>query len=186
MQRLIKIAVDLLDFCNTQGWRACVIGGLAVQRWGEPRLTRDVDLSLLTGFGGEAAFIEKLLGRYTARIADPEAFALRNRVLLLVDNNVGIDVALAAIPFEERVIERSSFFEFLPGQNFKTCSAEDLIVYKAFADRPRDWVDIEGIIIRQQSNLDMGLIFRELEPLVVAKDARDVIPRLKRLVSTPE
>ncbi len=46
MERLIKIAADLLDFCEIQGWRVCVIGGLAVQRWGEPRLTRDVDLSL--------------------------------------------------------------------------------------------------------------------------------------------
>ena len=61
MERLIKIAADLLYFCETQSWRACVIGGLAVQRWGEPRLTRDVDLSLLTGFGQEAPFVEKLI-----------------------------------------------------------------------------------------------------------------------------
>jgi hypothetical protein len=68
MERLIKIAGDLLDFCETQSWRACVIGGLAVQRWGEPRLTRDVHLSLLTGFGQEAVLIEKLIERYEARI----------------------------------------------------------------------------------------------------------------------
>jgi hypothetical protein len=30
-----------------------------------------------------------------------------------------------------------------------TCSAEDLIVLRAFADRSKDWVDIEGVIIRQ-------------------------------------
>lgn len=39
MERLIKIAAELLDFCETQSWRACVIGELSVQRWGEPRLT---------------------------------------------------------------------------------------------------------------------------------------------------
>ena len=117
MEPLIEIAADLLDFCETQSWRACIIGGLAVQRWGEPRLTRDVDLSLLTGFAQEAVFVEKLIERYEARTENPQAFALRNRVLLLVKDAVGIDVALAAIPLEERAIERSSAFEFLPDKS---------------------------------------------------------------------
>ena len=56
---------------------------ISVQRWGEPRLTRDVDLYLLTGFGQEAVFVEKLIERYEPRTEDPQAFALRNRVLLL-------------------------------------------------------------------------------------------------------
>ena len=30
-------------------------------RWAEPRVTRDVDLSLITGFGGEIGFIETIL-----------------------------------------------------------------------------------------------------------------------------
>jgi hypothetical protein len=183
MERLITIAVDLLDFCETQGWRACVIGGLAVQRWGEPRLTRDVDLSLLTGFGQEERFIQKLIERYEPRIAEAHAFALRNRVLLLAKDGVGIDIAFAAIPFEERVMERSSSFEFLRGANVKTCSAEDLIVYKAFADRPRDWVDIEGILARQGSALDVQLIENELAPLVAAKESPGILIRLKNMLS---
>ncbi len=36
--------------------------------WGEARETVDVDLTLLTGFGGEGRFIDKLLSRYEARI----------------------------------------------------------------------------------------------------------------------
>jgi hypothetical protein len=181
MERLIKIAADLLDFCEAQNWRACVIGGLAVQRWGEPRLTLDVDLSLLTGFGQEAVFVEKLTERYEARVENPQAFALRNRVLLLTQHAVGIDVAFAAIPFEERAIERSSSFEFLPSKSLRTCSAEDLIVYKAFADRPRDWVDIEGIVVRQGSELDVQLIQTELGPLVVAKESPGILTRLRQM-----
>jgi len=37
------------------GWRFCFIGGVANFRWGTPRLTDDLDLTLLTGFGAEAA-----------------------------------------------------------------------------------------------------------------------------------
>lgn len=36
----------------------CFIGGLALLRWGEPRTTRDTNLTLLTGFGGEERFIK--------------------------------------------------------------------------------------------------------------------------------
>ena len=184
MQRLIKIAAELLDFCEAQSWRACVIGGLAVQRWGEPRLTRDVDLSLLTGFGQEERFILKVIERYEPRIAEAQAFALRNRVLLVAKDGVGIDIALAAIPFEERVIERSTRFEFLPGVNVRTCSAEDLIVYKAFADRSRDWVDIEGILARQGSALDVQLIETELTPLTAAKESPGILRRLKQMLGS--
>jgi hypothetical protein len=102
MERLIKIAGDLLDFCETQSWRACVIGGLAVQRWGEPRLTRDVDLSLLTAFGQEAVFVEKLIERYEARIEDPQAFALRNRVLLQMED------AVARVKLKTGLVTRGS------------------------------------------------------------------------------
>jgi hypothetical protein len=41
-----------------------IIGGLAVQRWGEPRQPRDVDVALLTGFGDEASFVDHLLEHY--------------------------------------------------------------------------------------------------------------------------
>jgi len=96
---------------------------------------------------------------YQGRVTNAAAFALRNRVLLLQKGGVGIDIALAAIPFEERVLARSTTFEFLPAAGIRTCSAEDLIVYKAFADRPRDWIDVEGILLRQQGRLNLELVF---------------------------
>ena len=54
-----------------------------MQRWGQARLTRNVDLTLLTGFGGEASFVEALLGAYSPRHKDSAQFALRSRVRLL-------------------------------------------------------------------------------------------------------
>jgi hypothetical protein len=39
---LIRAASDLQALCEAEGWRFCFIGGLAVQRWGEPRETVDV------------------------------------------------------------------------------------------------------------------------------------------------
>lgn len=50
---VLAAAGEVQSYCRGRGWRFCFIGGVALQRWGEPRLTQDVDLTLLTGFGDE-------------------------------------------------------------------------------------------------------------------------------------
>lgn len=179
---IFRVAAELQSCLQERRWRFCFIGGLALQRWGEPRVTRDVDLTLLTGFSGEGVFIDTLLTMYEPRISDAAAFALESRVLLLVSGQgIGIDIALGGLPFEEAMVARSSSFEFLPGLSLRTCSAEDLVVLKAFADRPRDWADLEGIVIRQRTALDWGQIESALRPLVEVKDAPHILSRLAQL-----
>ena len=58
---ILDSAREIQDFCDGRGWRSCFIGGVAVQRWSQARVTRDVDLTLLTGFGDESSFINSLL-----------------------------------------------------------------------------------------------------------------------------
>ena len=130
------MAADLQAFCEARDWRFCFIGGLALQRWGEPRETIDVDVTLLAGFGGEEPFIAPLLDRYAGRIDDAAGFARTHRVLLLRSaSGVGIDVALGGLPFEELVVARATPFPFPGDVPLLTCSAEDLVVLKAFAAR---------------------------------------------------
>lgn len=179
---VLAAAAELVGFCRTNDWACCLIGGLAVQRWGEPRFTRDADLTLLTGFGGEERYVRLLLGHFSSRVADGMDFALRARVALLRSSQgVDLDVALGALPFEERSIERSSVHEFAPGCILPTCSAEDLIVHKAFAGRERDWADVRGIIARQGSALNLELVRSELKPLLAAKDDTDSLARLESM-----
>jgi hypothetical protein len=62
----------------------------------------------------------------------------------------------------------------------RTCSAEDLIVLKAFASRPRDWIDVEGIIVRQAGKLDWAYVDRELRPLAELKEAPEILSELEK------
>jgi hypothetical protein len=182
MNALIRAAADLQAVCITHQWRFCFIGGLAVQRWGEPRETIDVDLTLLTGFTDESAFVSTLLESFTPRIADAAAFARVNRVLLLrADSGVGLDIALGGLPFEESAVARSSLFTFPPDVPIRTCSAEDLVVFKAFADRPKDWVDVEGIIIRQSSIMDWDYVRTQLAQLAALKEAPELVDKLEHV-----
>jgi hypothetical protein len=179
---LFRAAADLQTVCEAQRWRYCFIGGLAVLRWGEPRETIDVDLTLLTGFTGEARYVDELLRHFQPRRPDAAAFARANRVLLLrASTGVGLDIALGGLPFEESAVARSSPFRFPPDVDLRTCSAEDLIVLKAFADRPKDWMDIEGVIVRQDAHLDWQYIVSELTPLAELKEAPEIVTRLEDL-----
>ncbi len=182
MKTLLRAGAALEQVLAAHHWRYCFIGGIANYRWGTPRLTNDLDLTLLTGFGEEAKYVDVLLQEFTSRIPDAAQFAATNRVLLLrTPDGFGIDVALGAMPFEERSIERASMFEYLPGATLRTCSAEDLIVHKAFAARPQDWVDIEGVIFKQRGALHWAQIRTELTELAALKEEPELLDQLERI-----
>ncbi|MFM9969142.1 MAG: hypothetical protein ACKVQK_12180 [Burkholderiales bacterium] len=52
-------AQEVQIFLRRSGYSFCFIGGVALQRWGQPRFTLDVDLTLLAPFVEE---LKPLLG----------------------------------------------------------------------------------------------------------------------------
>ena len=182
MIEVFKTAAAVQQTCLDARWKFCFIGGIALQRWGEPRFTDYVDLTLLTGFGKEEAYIEAFLKHYDARVDEAAEFALKNRVLLLRSaTGVGIDVALGGLPFEAQMMERATCFMFPPDVQLLTCSAEDLIVMKCFADRGQDWIDVDRVIVRQGERLDWEYIYKNLRELLILKEAPEILDRLKKL-----
>ena len=183
MNDLFAAAERVQQFCAHREWRTCFIGGIALQRWGQQRQTKDGDLTLLTGFGQEEHYVDEILGNFRARRDDAREFGLQSRVVLIWDEiGIPFDIALGGLPFEERTITRATSWATKSGENLITCSAEDLIVHKAFADRGIDWFDIEGILMRQGQKLDTDLIFRELRPLIQLKEAPGIEERLRRMM----
>ena len=145
INELAATAAELQSLLNEHGWSFCFIGGLAVQAWSEPRYTKDVDLTLLTGFGGEEAFIDILLARYAGRRSDARKFALLHRVLLLQDAR-GLGIDIGALPFEVEAVKRAAMVEAFPGVKLRFCTAEDLIVMKVFASQDQEWNDVRMTI----------------------------------------
>ena len=181
MNGLYEAAQEIKQFCDERGWKFCCIGGLALVRWGEVRQTQDVDLVLLTQFD-DVPFVDELLTAFKPRGEKAREFALQNRIILLsASNGVPVDVSLGALPFEEAMIRRATPFAFLPGVEIPTASAEDLIATKCFADRTRDWADVEGILKRQHGKLKWELILRELTALCELKGAPEIVDRLRLL-----
>ena len=180
---LISAAARLQVSWKSMGFEFCFIGGLAVQHWGEPRQTNDVDAAIWTEFGNERPVIQRLMEQLPGRIEHADQFALVNRVLLVQEaSGVDVDISLAAFPYEQELIRRSREQSFR-GVGLVICGPSDLIILKAFANRPRDWQDIRGVIIRSGSQLDWQLIESELQVLAELKEEPEILEQLHNLRS---
>ena len=86
--RLLEAAQEIQQFCRSRQWRFCFIGGIAVQHWGEARLTRDADLTVFTGIGEEPRYVDELLGGFASRIEDARGLALDRLEELLLHHAI--------------------------------------------------------------------------------------------------
>lgn len=164
-----------------------IIGGVALQAWGEPRLTRDVDLSVLVGFDEVPAIVERLLERIPPRVDWAIEHALRFRVFLgQTRSGIGIDIGMAGFTYEIEALARSRVVEFVPGIALRVIGPEDLVIMKVFAGRARDWEDVEGVLARQRTTLEWDLIESALPALLDAIVEPERMARLQGMRSAIE
>jgi Nucleotidyl transferase of unknown function (DUF2204) len=148
-----------------------VIGGLAVAVWGEPRATRDVDVTVDVEAIGVESFVRAAAACGNPRPDDPVAFAERTGVLpVRTAAEVPVDFVLAALPFELEAIRRARLVA-VEGTGVPICAPEDLVVHKIVSERPRDLEDVVGVL-RRQKDLDRSGLDRTIGAL--ASDLGDV------------
>lgn len=182
MNEILDAAAEVQSWLDQRAWSNCIIGGLAVIRWGRPRTTVDADFSLLTGFGGEVEFLETIQATFSPREPGEFEFALRNRVYRgFASNEVPIDIGLAAFPYEEQIITRSQSYRFDSGHSLRVCDLHDLIVMKAFAGREQDWADLQYLVAWQRNSIDWDRVEQPLEELCGLAENFDSVPRLAEL-----
>lgn len=171
---LLRAAAEVARFLEGRGIPYFIIGGLALQHWGEPRLTRDVDITVLVASEELESFVDAVLSRFSPRFPDAREFALRHRVLLVrAQNGIPIDISLGIPGYEDEAFERAVEVHFPEVGKLRLIGPEDLIIHKCIAGRPRDVEDVEGILIRQRLKLDLELVRRWLIEFRVVVDSHD-------------
>ena len=70
---LVSAAQMVLGTLDAAGIPACLIGGMVVPRWGQPRATTDADFSVLAPYGHEAHVLDVLLAQFQPRRPDARA-----------------------------------------------------------------------------------------------------------------
>lgn len=139
-----------------------LIGGQAVLVHGKPRLTQDIDVTLGVGPDSlnELLEISRAVGLDPVP-EDPEAFVRRTFVLPAVqpDTRIRVDFIFSTMPYEAEAIRRAVRVD-VRGEAVPFASAEDLILHKLFAGRPRDLEDVEGVVDRKRDELDWDYLLR--------------------------
>jgi hypothetical protein len=136
----------LLSLFENQG---VIIGGIAVSLLGQARFTEDLDAMVLLSIEEIPHFLEAAKQEgIEPRITNAVDFARRNRVLLLrhTTSQTNIDISLGILPFEQEIVARSQVHEIDDTLKIHLPTPEDLIIMKAIAHRPKDLLDIQGII----------------------------------------
>lgn len=146
---------EALCFLEAHGYDYAVIGGIAVTVWGIIRATRDVDLKVLVPDIDYAAV------RAAIRAAFPEPgrpHAPDNPLIVSVNvAGIVVDFLLALPGYEEQIITRAVRCD-LGNLQVWVCAPEDLVIQKAVAGRPKDWQDIEGVLIEQYDHLALDYV----------------------------
>lgn len=161
-----------------------VIGGIAVAVWGEPRLTRDIDLKILLGRDEGPRLIQILSPHYRPLVSEPVEL-LRRSALVFVRDAAGtrIDLLLAETPFDITAVERGQDLEIQPGASIRVCSAEDLIIYKLISTRLRDHEDAISVIRRQGDKIDEIYVLDWLTQFERALDDSTLVSEFTGLIS---
>ncbi len=144
-----------------------VIGGQAVLLYGEPRLTRDIDITLGMGVNGLDK-IKKIIKAIGLKILveKEKEFVEQNMVLPTLDKKSGlrVDFIFSFSPYERQAIERGKDIK-LGRTLVKFASLEDLVIHKVIAGRARDLEDVRSILLKNPKyNLDyIKKWFREFD-----------------------
>ncbi|MBI2267430.1 MAG: nucleotidyltransferase, partial [Armatimonadetes bacterium] len=91
------------------------------------------------------------------------------------------DLLMGVFPYEEQAVRRGVRIEY-EGTAMTFCTAEDLIIHKAIADRDKDWNDIEGIVWRQKKRLDIAYVRHWLRQWAEELEKPQMVSRFESLL----
>ncbi len=153
-----------------------VIGGQAVLLYGEPRLTRDIDITLGVGID----HIDEILAVVQKLSLKPipkeiESFVKQTMVLPALDETTGIrvDFIFSFTIYEAEAIKRAKKIKIM-GEEVSFASPEDVIIHKIFAKRPRDIEDVRTIILKNPG-IDVQYIRDWLKEFDASSDKKEFL-----------
>jgi hypothetical protein len=122
-----------------------VVGGHAVNCWLEPRLTGDMDITVAADRAQIEALRERLRaeGFVVAREHGGEAPSGPDFIRFVsADGELVMEIQAAKTEFQHEILRRA----VSTPEGIRVATVEDLIVLKLIADRPKDQVDLDGLL----------------------------------------
>jgi len=176
---LFKKALDqVLTFLDGHDLRYAIIGGVANQIWGEARFTYDIDIKVLVPDTDYGAIRRMICEEFPepARAGLP----VNPLIISVLVGEITVDFLMTIPGYDELLVTRAQR-HLIDDLSLWICTAEDLIIQKAIAGRPKDWQDIEGIILEQNSILDWQYIENWLIQFADALEDPEILHRFQAM-----
>jgi hypothetical protein len=158
-----------------------VIGGQAVLLYGEPRLTKDIDITLGVDLTRLQDVLSAVRDMRLTPLVDPATFTRDTMVLPCSDPETGIrvDLIFSFSPFEHAAIGRARIVR-IDEADVSFSSLEALLVRKLIAGRPRDLEDARIVLLKNPAS-DLAYIRHWLAEFSTLTN-EDYLDRLARIL----
>jgi len=148
--------VDIVHFLQAEGISFALIGGQATSLRGQERVTADIDMVIAVDVEGALSLATKLPQSNFKPLFDDVSDVIQRAFILPLRHrttNIKVDLAVGLSGFERQVVARAEPL-IVAGCRFPVATAEDLIIMKTLAGRPRDDQDLRGLVIAQGAHID--------------------------------
>jgi hypothetical protein len=146
---------DLARLLDSAEISYALIGGHAVNVWVEPRFTADIDITIEAGVGQSERVKELLQGAgFEQDFVEGEEHTSGPDFIRFVssDGRQVLELQAAKTDLQASLLERARPSE----DGVRVATAEDLIVLKLIANRPKDRIDLLSLC--QLPGLDWGYV----------------------------
>lgn len=170
----------IIDFLNERKIPYMLIGGLTLSIWGETRVTHDADFKVSIDMP-LADFRKLALEHFPERPMNiPAHMKSQHIVHIWASPDVAVDILVSIFDYEREAIKRAVDADVM-GVTTRICTAEDFIIHKAIANRKKDWLDVEPILIRQRGKLDLKYIRNWLTQFAEALESPEMLEHFDKL-----
>ena len=154
----VELLADLAGALDSVGAGWYLFGAQAALLHGAARLTADVDITIHLRDADTKALVKALSDAGFQMRVEGDDFIARTRVLPVVHTATGIpgDLVLAGPGLEELFLERAEIRD-LDGVKVPVARAEDIVVMKILAGRPKDLEDVVAILAAHPDDFDVEL-----------------------------
>ena len=176
-----KLLVSIAKQFDKHNIPYIIIGGQAVLLYGEPRLTKDIDITI----GLNIDMVEKIV-KIMQDISlkplpkDIHQFVKQTMVLPLIETESGIrvDLIFSFSQFEQDALKRANVIT-INNTGVRYASLEDMIIFKVFSGRPRDIEDARKILVKNK-NADIKYIREQLK--ILSFEEKDLLKDFNRIL----
>lgn len=136
-----KLLEQIAGELSAQNIPYMIIGGQAVLLYGEPRLTKDIGVTLGIGNEGLDRIMQSVENlKFNILVPEPEDFVRETMVMPTLHEKSGIrvDFIFSFSAYEHQAIQNAKQVK-IGTQEVCFASLEDVIIHKIIAGRPRIW-----------------------------------------------